>query len=337
MHAKWFFSDEDEALTQNALRFLEKWSANSTFQIKSSGTTGLPQLHSFNKTQLTYSAQASIAALGLNKDQRALLCLPLSSVGGLMLLTRSLVGDFELQIQLPSARPLQNVHQQIDFIAMVPTQLQQSLAHDLDKLKQIDQILVGGGQMSPELLAACQSAQLQVWHSYGMTETLSHVALRKVSPIQEPFFKALPGVHFSSINDCLVIHYPQLQQEPIVTKDLVALHDPNTFTWLGRADNAINTGGFKVLPEVLEQQLEKYIVPAFFISALPDEKWGQIVTIVLEASEVPVFPDFQKLGFKPAEIPKRYALVSLFERTETQKIKRKEILQTLTHADWRPL
>lgn len=337
MHAKWFFSDKDEALTQNALRFLENWNTNSAFQIKSSGTTGLPQFHTFNKTQLTHSAQASIAALGLNKDTRALLCLPLSSVGGLMLLTRSLVGDFELQIQLPSARPLQNVRQPIDFIALVPTQLQQSLAHDLDQLKQIDQILVGGGQMSPELIAACHSAQLQVWHSYGMTETLSHVALRKVSPLEEPFFKALPGVQFSSTNDCLVIHYPQLQQAPIVTKDLVELHDSNSFTWLGRADNAINTGGFKVLPEILEQQLEKYMRPAFFISALPDEKWGQIVTIVLEGSEAPVFPDFQQLGFKPAEIPKKYALVPHFERTETQKIKRTEILQTLTHADWRPI
>lgn len=324
-------------LSQNAQRFLEKWNANSTFQINSSGTTGLPQLHTFNKKQLAHSAQASIAALGLHKDMRALLCLPISSVGGLMLLTRSLVGDFELQIQLPSARPLQNLSEQIDFVAFVPTQLQQSLANDLDKLQQIDQILVGGGQMSPELLAACQSAQLQVWHSYGMTETLSHVALRKVSPVEEPFFKALPGVQFSSANDCLVIHYPNLQKELIITKDLVELHDPSTFTWLGRADNAINTGGFKVLPELLEQQLEKYVAPAFFIASLPDEKWGQIVTIVIEASEVPVLPDFQKLGFRLAEIPKKYALVPRFERTETQKIKRKEVLQTLTHADWKSL
>lgn len=337
MQAKWFFSDEDEALYQNALRFLEKWNANSTFQIKSSGTTGLPQLHTFNKTQLTHSAQASIAALGLHKDMRALLCLPISSVGGLMLLTRSLVGDFELQLQLPSARPLQNVSQQIDFAAFVPTQLQQSIVYDLEKLKKIDQILVGGGQMSPELLDTCQRAQLQVWHSYGMTETLSHVALRKVSPKEESHFKALPGVQFSSENDCLVIHYPQLQKEPIITKDIVELLDPTTFTWLGRADNAINSGGFKVLPELLEQQLEKYVGSSFFISSLPDEKWGHIVTIVIEANEAPTFPDFQQLGFMLAEIPRKYALVPRFERTETQKIKRKEVLQTLTHADWKSL
>jgi O-succinylbenzoic acid--CoA ligase len=337
MQAKWFFFDTDQALKESAALFLKNWNANATFQIKSSGTTGLPELHVFDKKQLTHSAQASIGAFGLHKDVRALLCLPISSVGGLMLMARSIVGNFELQLQVPSARPLQNLSQQIDFVALVPTQLQQSIEFDLEKLKKIDQILIGGGQINGELLAACQRAQLQVWHSYGMTETLSHVALRKVSPTEEPHFSALPGIQFSSKNDCLVIHYPQLQKEPIVTKDLVELLDPTTFTWLGRADNAINTGGFKVLPEILEQQLQNYIEPAFFITSLPDAKWGQIVTIVIEGNEVPVFPDFQQLGFKLAEIPRKCALVTRFERTETQKIKRKEVLQTLADADWRPL
>jgi O-succinylbenzoic acid--CoA ligase len=337
MQAKWFFIDSDAELQAAAARFLESWNTNAPFQIKSSGTTGLPQLHSFNKTQLTQSAQASNAAFKLTEQTRALLCLPLSSVGGLMLLARSIVGNFEVQLQLPSARPLQNLRQKIDFVAMVPTQLQQSLQHDLQQLKGIAQILVGGGQMSSELIAACQSAQLEVWHSYGMTETLSHVALRKVSPVEEPFFHALQGIQFSSKNDCLVIHYPALQSEELVTKDIVELHNPSTFTWIGRADNAINSGGFKVIPEILEAHLDKHLDAAFFITSLPDAKWGQMVAIAIEANEKPVFPDFQQIGLKTAEIPRKYALVPHFERTETQKIKRKEIRQSLTDADWRPL
>jgi len=337
MQAKWFFMDSDAELQATAARFLESWNTNAPFQIKSSGTTGLPQLHTFNKTQLTHSALASNAALQLNAQTKALLCLPLSSVGGLMLLARSVVGDFEVQLQLPSARPLQNLRQKIDFVAMVPTQLQQSLQHDLQQLKGIAKILVGGGQMSSELIAACQSAQLEVWQSYGMTETLSHVALRKVSPIEEPFFNALPGITFSSKNDCLVIHYPALQSEELVTKDIVELHNPSTFTWLGRADNAINSGGFKIIPEILEAQLDKHLDAVFFITSIPDAKWGQIVAIAIEATEKPVFPDFQQIGLKAAEIPRKYALVPHFERTETQKIKRQEILQSLTDADWRPL
>ena len=337
MQAKWFFIDSDAELQAAAARFMESWNTNAPFQIKSSGTTGLPQLHSFNTTQLTQSAQASNTAFKLTEQTRALLCLPLSSVGGLMLLARSIVGNFEVQLQLPSARPLQNLRQKIDFVAMVPTQLQQSLQHDLHQLKGIAQILVGGGQMSSELIAACQSAQLEVWQSYGMTETLSHVALRKVSPIEEPCFNALPGITFSSKNDCLVIHYPALQSEELVTKDIVELHNPSTFTWIGRADNAINSGGFKIIPEILEAQLDKHLDTAFFITSLPDAKWGQMVAIAIEGNEKPVFPDFQQIGLKAAEIPRKYALVPHFERTETQKIKRQEIQQSLTDADWRPL
>ena len=337
MQAKWFFMDSDAELQAAAARFLENWNTNAPFQIKSSGTTGLPQLHTFNKTQLTQSALASNTALQLNAQTQALLCLPLSSVGGLMLLARSVVGNFEVQLQLPSARPLQNLRQKIDFVAMVPTQLQQSLQHDLQQLKGIAKILVGGGQMSSELIAACQSAQLEVWQSYGMTETLSHVALRKVSPIEEPFFNALPGITFSSKNDCLAIHYPALQSEELVTKDIVELHNPSTFIWLGRADNAINSGGFKVIPEILEAQLDKHLDAAFFITSLADAKWGQMVAIAIEANEKPVFPDFQQIGLKAAEIPRKYALVPHFIRTETQKIKRQEILQSLTDANWRPL
>lgn len=337
MQAKWFFIDSHAELQAAAARFLESWQANGSFEIKSSGTTGLPQAHTFNKTQLTHSALASNAALQLNAQTRALLCLPLSSVGGLMLLARSVVGNFEVHLQLPSARPLQNLQQKIDFVAMVPTQLQQSLQHDRHQLKAIAQILVGGGQMSSELIAACQSAGLEVWHSYGMTETLSHVALRKVSPVEEPFFNALPGIAFSLQNDCLVIHYPALQAEALLTKDIVELHNPSCFTWKGRTDNAINSGGFKIIPEILEARLDKHLDAAFFITSLPDAKWGQIVAIAIEANEKPIFPDFQQLGLKAAEIPRKYALVPHFERTETQKIKRQEVLQSLTNADWRPL
>ena len=135
---------------------------NSPFQIKSSGTTGEPQLHTFDKNQLIQSAQASIVALGIDSQIRALLCLPLSSVGGLMLMARSLVGDFELLIQLPKSRPLKYQQEKIDFIAMVPTQLQQSLKFDINQLRNCSKILVGGGQLSPEIIAACQQKFIEV-------------------------------------------------------------------------------------------------------------------------------------------------------------------------------
>ena len=337
MQQNWVFSQPDPELQQQTAHFYERWKQNGIFEIQSSGTTGVPQIQRFTKEQLAHSALASIQALQLTADTHALLCLPLNSVGGLMLLARSIVGSFALTIEKPSSRPLQHHLSAFDFVAMVPTQLQQSLEHDLTQLKRCGQILVGGGALSAAHVAACQDAGLLVWQSYGMTETLSHVALRQVSPIEEPAFKALPGIQFSCKNDCLTIHYPQLQKEPIVTKDIVELHDPTHFTWLGRTDNAINSGGIKIIPEILEGQLEKYLDCAFFITAVPDQKWGQVVAIVIEAAQQPTLPDFRTLPLKPAEIPKKYALVNSFLRTNTQKIQRQAILQALDHEDWRSL
>jgi O-succinylbenzoic acid--CoA ligase len=337
MEVQWKFTDPGLQLEQEVQQFIQKWQNNAFFEIKSSGTTGIPQLFQFSRAQLILSAQNSIDAFGLGAQTKALLCLPISSIGGLMLLARALVGDFQLIIQAASARPLANLEDQIDFIALVPTQLQQSLQHDLQKLKSIKQILVGGGQLSTELIQACKDAGLNVWLSYGMTETLSHVALQKISPITATYFTALPGVHFSSKNNCLVIHYPQLQHQPLYTKDLVELHSSTTFRWLGRADHAINSGGFKIIPELLEQKLAGHFQNPFFTAGLLDEKWGQIVVIVFEGFIPSAYLHFDGLGLTTAEIPKKYACVPVFKRTSTHKIQRKEILLSLTDADWQSI
>ena len=273
----------------------------------------------------------------VDQNTRALLCLPTSNVGGLMLMARALVGDFELFFQEPSSRPLQHLDQSIDFIAMVPTQLQQSLLHDLDQLKRIPKILIGGGELTPALKSACREAELHVWQSYGMTETLSHVALQQISPNEAAHYSALPGIQFSTKNDCLVIHYPKMQLQAIYTKDLVALHSATSFTWLGRADNAINSGGFKIIPEHLEQKLAGHFQNPFFTAGVIDEKWGQVVGIIFEGAVVKDYLHFDGLGLSSAEIPKKYACVQVFKRTSTHKIKRKEILQSLSNADWKPL
>jgi O-succinylbenzoic acid--CoA ligase len=337
MQQQWVFLEPDPELRRQVAHFSETWALNGLFEIKSSGTTGLPQLHHFTKAQLIHSAQASNNAFELNTQTTALLCLPLTSVGGLMLLARSIVGSFKLLLQLPSSRPLEHLEQHIDFLAMVPTQLQQSLIHDLPKLQKCTRILIGGGALSKTIIDACQAAKLEVWQSYGMTETLSHVALRSVSPVLEEVFTALPGIAFSSSSDCLVIHYPALQTAPIQTKDIIALHSSTSFEWLGRADNAINSGGKKIIPELLEQVLAQHIETAFFITSLPDEKWGEIVAIVLEGAANSIAPDFKAFGLSTAELPKKYVFVPFFDLTNTQKIKRQVILQSIEYADWRSI
>ncbi|MFM7007675.1 MAG: AMP-binding protein [Flavobacteriales bacterium] len=334
MAHNWTFAQPSADLEAAVHSFLSNWEHDQPFYIKSSGTTSLPQTFQFSKAQLIFAAQASITALDLQPQTRALLCLPTTSVGGLMLMARSKVGNFSLLLQTPSSRPLAQNSAALDFIAMVPTQLQQSLLHDLSQLKQVAKILVGGGTISNELKQACQKEGLQVWQSYGMTETLSHVALKKISPCEDPYFKALPGVEFSSLDACLVISYPGLLTAPLLTKDLIDLHSPSTFTWLGRADHAINSGGFKIIPELLEAKLAAHIESAFFLCAIADEKWGQIVGMVIEANSLPQLPDFSKLDLSKAETPKKVALLPHFERTETQKIKRSKCIQLLKDVDW---
>jgi O-succinylbenzoic acid--CoA ligase len=334
----WIFAKSETDLKQTADTFLKNWEADKHFEIKSSGTTtGSPQLFYFTKQQLIQSAKASIAALELDSNTRALLCLPTKTVGGLMLMARSKVGLFTLYFQKPSSRPLAQLSKSIDFVAMVPTQLQQSLIHDAPQLKQISKILIGGGSLSEEVKSACQEAGLNVWQSYGMTETLSHVALKKISPIEDPNYKALPGITFSSQDNCLVIHYPDLLNAPLQTKDLVEIHGPTTFTWLGRADNAINSGGYKIIPEPIELKIAPYLKAAFFLTGVPDDKWGQIVGIVIEGKHIPELPDFHSIGLNITEVPKKIALLAKFERTETQKIKRQLCAQKVQNVDWKPL
>ena len=337
MQANWKFTGPNPLLEKEAQQFLQQWNAQATFEIQSSGTTGAPQIFKFSHAQMLHSAKASIAALELNTQTRALLCLPTSSVGAKMLMARSLVGAFELTLQQPSSRPLQHLEQAIDFVAMVPTQLQQSLLHDLEQLKRIPKILVGGGELTPALKAACRAAALQVWQSYGMTETLSHVALQQISPIEVAHYSALPGIQFSTKNDCLVIHYPQMQLKAFYTKDLVTLHSASSFTWLGRSDNAINSGGFKIIPELLEQKLAGHFQNPFFTAGITDEKWGQVVGIIFEGEIVKDYLHFDGLGLSNAEIPKKYACIQVFKRTNTHKIQRKEILQSLSNADWKSI
>lgn len=337
MQPKWRFVDKHPELVRLANDFLHRWELNAHFEIKSSGTTSAPKIFRFTKDQLIHSAQLSIAAFGLNQHSRALMCLPLDSVGGLMLLARSLVGNFELYLQNPTSRPLEKMETTFDFVSMVPTQLQQSLTHDMKNLGNVAHILIGGGAIHPKLIEACQKQKINVWQSYGMSETLSHVALRKVSPTETLNFEALPGIKFSKVKDCLCIAYPAIYEVPLQTTDIVELYSPTSFRWLGRADHAINSGGFKIIPELLENKLSSGLNIPFYIAGLPDEKWGEIVVLVLETLNSPDLTFVKHLGLPTHEIPKKYAVIPTFVRTETGKIKRSETSKLIPIEHWRSI
>lgn len=333
----WHFLSNAPVLHEQVEAFLTAWEQELTFEFNSSGSTGQPQQFYFSKNQLLTSAKTSINALHLNHQTKALVCLPLTSVGGLMQLARAKVAGYEIWIDQPASRPLKNLKQPINFVSMVPTQLSESLKNDSEYLGTIAQILIGGAPIDEELMSACWEQNIEVIQSYGMTETLSHVALRKIKNGSIPPFQALEGIQFSQQDQCLVITYPELQKEPIYTNDLVTLIDHTHFEWLGRKDFAIITGGIKVIPEWLEQKIGKMISKPFFITGVLDEKWGEIVGIVIEGEPCQIDISWENLGLQKAAIPKKILFVKQFTRTSTLKIQRQVTLASVSNEDWRSL
>jgi O-succinylbenzoic acid--CoA ligase len=220
---------------------------------------------------------------------------------------------------------------------MVPTQLQQSLKHEPLKLSGIEKILIGGAPLEENLIEACSNLSISLIQSYGMTETLSHVALRFIGNGVSAPFKAIEGVHFEQQQNCLTIHYPALLDAPLYTNDLVNLIDEQHFEWVGRADFAINSGGVKIIPEQLEKTLSSVLSHPFFVTSVPDDKWGSVVGLVIEGEAVDLGLDWAALGLVAAAVPKKIAFIAQFQRTQTLKIKRQETLANLTDASWRSL
>ncbi len=335
--SNWHLLSETHELQAQVQNFLRAWQQDLPFIFQSSGSTGKPKSFQFTKDQLLTSAKASTKALQLDKHTKALVCLPLTSVGGLLQLARAIHANFELFIDLPTSRPLQNFDTAINFISMVPTQLQQSLKHEPLKLSGIEKILIGGAPLEENLIEACSNLSISLIQSYGMTETLSHVALRFIGNGVSAPFKAIEGVHFEQQQNCLTIHYPALLDAPLYTNDLVNLIDEQHFEWVGRADFAINSGGVKIIPEQLEKTLSSVLSHPFFVTSVPDDKWGSVVGLVIEGEAVDLGLDWAALGLVAAAVPKKIAFIAQFQRTQTLKIKRQETLANLTDASWRSL
>ncbi len=335
--SNWHLLSETPELQAQVQNFLRAWQQDLPFIFQSSGSTGKPKSFQFTKDQLLTSAKASTKALQLDKHTKALVCLPLTSVGGLLQLARAIHANFELFIDLPTSRPLQNFDTAINFISMVPTQLQQSLKHEPLKLSGIEKILIGGAPLEENLIEACSNLSISLIQSYGMTETLSHVALRFIGNGVSAPFKAIEGVHFEQQQNCLTIHYPALLDAPLYTNDLVNLIDEQHFEWVGRADFAINSGGVKIIPEQLEKTLSSVLSHPFFVTSVPDDKWGSVVGLVIEGEAVDLGLDWAALGLVAAAVPKKIAFIAQFQRTQTLKIKRQETLANLTDASWRSL
>jgi O-succinylbenzoic acid--CoA ligase len=263
--------------------FCRQWEDEAPISIQTSGSTGKPKVLHFTKAQFIVSAQKTQAFFHLHKNTKALLCLSPDSIGGKMMLVRALVGNYTLYITEPSLDPLEQLTEPIDFVALVPTQLAHILKNtsSLSKLKTVQNILIGGADISMELSEQLLFHGIKAYQSYGMTETVSHVALREIG--KETAYQALPGIRFTATTDnCLTIHYPELLSQAIQTTDAVELLSEQSFLWKGRTDFVINSGGKKIHPEALEQRLSTYISGRFFLHSIPHPLWGEALVLVTE-------------------------------------------------------
>jgi O-succinylbenzoic acid--CoA ligase len=308
--------------------FLKDWFSNKTYiEVKTSGSTGTPKTIQLKKEFMRNSALATGKILDLNDNTTALLCLSVNYIAGKMMLVRALVLGWQLDVVETNSNPLENSENTYDFSAMVPMQLENSL----NKIHQIKKVIVGGGVVSNDLQDKLQHIRTDVFATYGMTETVTHIALKKLNNFSskskniESFYKILPNIKiYKDTRNCLVIDAPKVADEIIFTNDVVDVISDKHFTWLGRFDNVINSGGIKLQPEIIEEKLSKIIKQRFFVAGIPDEKLGEKLILLVEGNLQKI--NFTQTNLSKYEIPKDIYFVEVFVETETKKIQRNKTL-----------
>lgn len=297
--------------------FILDWFSNSpTIELHTSGTTGSPKSISIAKQAMINSAIATGLFFDLKPSASALLCLPVNYIAGKMMLVRSFVLGLELDTVEPTATPLETNKKTYDFCAMVPLQVQNSIG----ELHRIKQTIVGGAKVSEALKTQLLSLPNPIFETYGMTETVSHIAIKRIG---ETAFTTVPTIKIETDSrGCLVIHAPSILEKPLVTNDLVELISATQFNFIGRIDSVINSGGIKLFPEQIETALAPAIEERFFIIGAPDNQLGEKVVLVIEGAKRAV-PTTIFDSLAPYQKPKEIRFISQFLLTESGKIRRK--------------
>ncbi|WP_324677049.1 AMP-binding protein [Hymenobacter sp. GOD-10R] len=331
------------------LDFCRQW-LNGTllFDLHTSGSTGTPQLIQMERRQLEASARRTCEYFDLGAGDRELVCLNCESVGGLMMLVRGLEHQMHLTIVEPNANPLVQVepNAKFDFASFVPLQLRTLLDRDFTaQLNQMKVILVGGATVESTLERAIQELTVPVYHTYGMTETASHIALRRINgPEASPYYRVLPGIHVElDARGCLAIRGDVTADQLITTNDRVRLVDEHTFEWLGRADFVINSGGVKVQAEKVEKVLEVALaelglpIRRAFVAGQPDDRLGEQVTAFLEGealtdAQTQQLQQLLATRLDRYERPRAFVYAPQFQATASGKLDRLGTIGYLANA-----
>ena len=318
---------EGENYEKKVGRFLLNWSDSKNFiNVKTSGSTCSPKAIQIDKQSMVNSAIATGNYFDLQAGNKALHCLPTDYIAGKMMLVRAMVLGLEIDLVTPRSSPAFDANLNYDFCAMTPMQLHNTV----NKIANIKCLIVGGAKVSQTLISSVQQISTAVYETYGMTETITHIAVKKLNHTStKEYFKVLPNISIDiDERDCLVIQAHHLSRNEIVTNDIVKLIDKNEFEWLGRYDNVINSGGVKLFPEQIENKLAEFIHTPFFVTSKKDNTLGEKVVLIVEDEKNTLDPSaFSNLD--KYEIPKEVYNVPKFKLTNNGKIKRKATLMTI--------
>jgi O-succinylbenzoic acid--CoA ligase len=317
------FIKEGDEFEKSVGDFVLDWFDNKSYiEMNTSGTTGTPKLIRVDKQAMVNSAIATGDFFDLKPGDKVLHCLPTKYIAGKMMFVRGFILGLDVDFVAPSSHPMLQNDTKYDFVAMVPLQAQNSLS----ELKNVKKMIVGGARMSNTLEKGLSKLKTKVYETYGMTETITHIAAKKIG---EETFSILPNIKISQDDrNCLVIDALKISNESIVTNDLVELVGENQFLFLGRIDNVINSGGIKLIPEKIEDKLSDKINSRFFVTGKQDAVLGEKLVIVIEG-EQQILDDTIFDGLDKYEKPKEVFYVSKFSETENGKIKRKEIIESI--------
>ena len=322
-----------EVYLQKTAQFLSEWlSPQETITLHTSGTTGTPKLIIVKKAYMIRSAMLTGAFLQLHAGDSALCVLPTDYIAGKMMIVRALVLGLSLELLPPSSTPFAATPHNFDFVALTPMQAMKSLS----ELHRAKKIILGGAPISVAMEAQLQEIPTEIYATYGMTETVSHIALRPIAP------KERHSMVYTTIGEsrvwqdeqgCLVIHCPEVAEGEIHTHDVVRLHGAHAFEWLGRLDNIINSAGVKIYPEGVERKLSSFISDRFFIWKEPDELLGERVILLVEGREADyphLLENLQKeTVFSKYELPKKIYFLPHFQLTASDKIQREATAKLL--------
>ncbi len=320
-------------ISSDVFSFLSDFLSDSeTISVHTSGSTGKPKLIEIRKEFMINSALATGEFFDLKENTTALLCMNSSFIAGKMMLVRAMALGWQLDVISPSLNPLKEVEKQYDFCAMVPMQVH----HSFDELDKIKKLIIGGGVISKDLESKLKTIKTEVFATYGMTETITHIAARKVNGESESCYTVLSDVKITKDErGCLVIDAPKVSSVKVVTNDLIDLISTNEFEWLGRFDTIINSGGIKLIPEQIEGKLFEIISDRFFVAGIADEVLGEKLVLIVENIESEklknvILSNAKNLSLSKYEIPKEIYFVGEFIETDTKKIQRKMTLDLVS-------